>query len=247
MEPIVFIHGIFQMLGSLPAAEAFAPRQALCPDMPGYGAQAGVRVERIFLEAQADYLAAQIHSWGHTKAHIAGHSVGGAVAMLLARRHPDIVASVLDVEGNFTIEDAFWTGKLAAMSLSEVTALLQSYQDDVSGWLTRAGIEPSPRRIAIAGRGLNAQPATTIKAMAQSVIETTSQPSYLNDVHAVLDCGIPLHLIAGERSRGGWHVPQSVLSRAASMTIQPQVGHIMMIEAPGEFLGLIANLVSQPA
>lgn len=244
MEPIVFIHGIFQMLGNLPVDRVFAPRPALIPDMLGYGTQAGVSVDRIFLEAQADDLAAQIHTCGHTKAHIVGHSVGGAVAMLLARRHAEIVASVLNVEGNFTIEDAFWTGKLAAMTLPQVSALLESYQNDVSGWLTRAGIEPTSQRIAIASCGLHAQPATTVKAMAQSVIETTAQPSYLNDVHAVLDYGIPLHLIAGEHSSGGWHVPESVLCRAASMTVQPQVGHMMMLEAPEEFLGLIANLIA---
>jgi len=75
------------------------------------------------------------------------------------------------------------------------------------------------------------------------VIETTSQPAYLEDVNAVLDSGIPMHLFAGERSRGGWHVPESVLRRAASLTVQPGVGHVMMLEAPEEFLGLVARLL----
>lgn len=244
MEPVVFIHGIFQMLGDLPAAQFFAPRPALIPDMLGYRAQASVPVETISLQEQADDLAAQIRTCGHAKAHIVGHSVGGAVSMLLARRHPEIVASLINVEGNFTLEDAFWTGKLAAMTLPEVDALLQSYQNDASGWLTRAGVEPTPERVAIAARGLHAQPASTVKAIAQSVIETTSQPSYLDDVDAVLDSGIPMHLFAGERSRAGWHVPESVLPRAGSMTVQPGVGHMMMLEAPEEFLGLVANLVA---
>jgi lipase len=244
MEPIVFIHGIFHMLQDLPAAQFFAPLPTLIPDMLGYCTQAGVPVETISLQAQADDLAAQIRARGYAKAHIVGHSVGGAVSMLLARRHPEIVASLINVEGNFTLDDAFWTGKFADMTLPEVGVLLQSYQNDVRGWLTRAGIEPTPERVAIAGRGLHAQPATTVKAMAQSVIETTSQPSYLDDVHAVLDSGIPMHLLAGERSRAGWRVPESVLRRTASMTVQPGVGHIMMLEAPDEFMGLVAHSVA---
>jgi lipase len=245
IEPIVFIHGIFQMMGDLPVAQLFATRPTLIPDMLGYGTQASVPAENISLEAQADHLATQIvRSCGNTKAHIVGHSVGGAVLMLLARRHPEIVASLINVEGNFTLEDAFWTGKIAAMHLSEVATLLQEYQSDTSGWVARAGIEPMPERVAIAGRGLHAQPATTVKAMAQSVIETTSRPSYLEDVQAVLDFGIPMHLLAGERSRAGWHVPESVLCRAASITLQPGVGHMMMLEAPEEFLGLVAKLVA---
>lgn len=244
MEPIVFIHGIFHMMRDLPAAEFFAPRPALVPDMLGYCTQASVPVGTISLQAQADDLAAQIRSCGHAKAHIVGHSVGGAVSMLLARRHPEIVASLINVEGNFTLEDAFWTGKFAAMTLPELGELLQGYQNDASGWLTRAGIEPTPERVAMAGRGLHAQPATTVKAMAQSVIETTSQASYLMTVHAVLDSGIPMHLFAGERSRAGWSVPESVLCRAVSMTVQPGVGHTMMLEAPQEFLGLVANSIA---
>jgi lipase len=243
MEPIVFIHGIFQMLGGLPAEGFFAPRPVFIPDMLGYGAQANIPAETISIEELADDLAEQIRSCGHSHAHFVGHSVGGAVAMLLAHRHPELVTSIINVEGNFTLEDAFWTGKLAAMKLQEVDALLQSYRDDVPGWLDRAGIESTAVRIAMVDRGLHAQAATTVKAMAQSVIETTSKASYLEVVNAVIDSGVPMHLLAGERSRKGWHVPETVLRRAASMTIQPGVGHMMMLEAPDEFLGCIAKLV----
>lgn len=165
--------------------------------MLGYGARANVPTEAISLIAQADHLAAQIRaSEKNAAAHVVGHSVGGAVAMMLARQHPEMVVSLIDVEGNFTLGDAFWTSKLAAMTLSEIETLLRDYQSDPSGWLTRAGIEPMPERIATASRGLRAQPAATVKAMAQAVIETTSRPDYLSDVKAVLDSGIPMHLFA---------------------------------------------------
>jgi pimeloyl-ACP methyl ester carboxylesterase len=244
MEPIVFIHGIFQMLGDLPAARFFAPRPAIIPDMLGYGAHARAPVETISIQAQADHLAEEIRRGGYSRCHILGHSVGGPVALLLAHRHPEMVASIINVEGNFTLEDAFWTGKLAAMTLPEVGMLLRNYQNDVAGWLTRAGIEPTSARMAIADRGLHAQPATTVKAMAQAVIETTSEASYLEIVNSVLNSGIPMHLFAGEKSREGWHVPEPVLRRAASMTEQPGVGHMMMLEAPDEFLELVAKIVA---
>jgi lipase len=230
------------MLGGLPAVRFFAPRPVLIPDMLGYGTQAGTSVETISVQAQADDLAAQIRRCGYTHAHIVGHSVGGAVALLLARRHPEVVASLINVEGNFTLKDASWTGQLAAMTLAEVSELLQGYQNDPAGWLSSVGIEPTEERLAIANRGLYAQPPKTLKAMAESVIETTAQPSYLEDVNVVLDSGIPMHLFAGERSRIGWHVPDPVVRRAASMTIQPGVGHMMMLEAPEKFLSLIARI-----
>ena len=232
------------MLGDLPAAAFFAPRRALIPDMLGYGAHASVAPGTISLQAQADDIAAQVRRAGHSRAHIVGHSVGGAVAMLLARRHPQIAASVINVEGNFTLQDAFWTGKLANMTLAEVEGLLQSYRGDVSGWLTRAGMGVTPERAATAGRGLRTQPAATVKAVAQSVIATTAEPAFLEDVRAVLDSGTPVHLFAGERSRAGWHVPAWVVTRAASMTVQLRVGHMMMLEEPEEFLRLVARLIN---
>ncbi len=163
--------------------------------------------------------------------------------MMLARRHPEIVASLINVEGNFTLEDAFWTAKLAAMTLSDVDTLLRGYQANASAWLTSAGIQPTAERVAAASRGLRAQRASTVKSMAQAVVETTSSFDYLRDVEAVLDSGIPIHLFAGERSRAGWHVPEFVLRRAASLTIQRATGHMMMLEAPHEFLRLIAKVI----
>jgi lipase len=238
----VFIHVIFQMLGALPVDRFFAPRSAIVHDMLGYGIQIGAPLESINVQHQADHLATQIRACGHVKVHVVGHSVGGIVAMLFARRHPELVASVVNVEGNFTLEDAFWTAKLAKMSVSEISALVASYRNDIGGWLRQIGIVPTTAQIEIARLGLDAQPASTINAMARSVIETTSQPSYLEDVAAVLDSGVPLHLFAGERSRAGWHVPEFVLKRAASITVQGRVGHMMILEAPEEFLTAIAHL-----
>jgi lipase len=242
LEPIVFIHGILQMLTDLRAAEFFAPRPVLLPDMLGYGVSNDIPQD-LSLPAQADYMAEQIRGSGFKRAHVVGHSVGGAVSFVLARRHPELVASLINVEGNFMLEDAFWTSKLAAMTVPEVESLLQSYRDDVSGCLTRSGIAPTPERIAIAGGRLRARVAAAVRAVAESVIRITGQPSYLEEVRTVLEFGIPLHLFAGERSRVDWHVPPWVMERAASMTIQPGVGHVMMLEEPEEFMRLVEKCV----
>jgi pimeloyl-ACP methyl ester carboxylesterase len=161
------------------------------------------------------------------------------VAVLLAHRHPEVALSVIDVEGNFTLKDAFWSAKIAQM---EAEALLESYRADPAGWLSRNGIEPTDERVAAASAGLHAQPASTVQAMARSVVETTAQPQYLDQVREILDRGTPFHLVAGERSRDGWDVPDFVAARAASLTIQPGAGHMMMLENPAEFFQIVARL-----
>ena len=244
-EPVVLIHGLFQMLAVPGAGQYFSPSRLLTPDLPGYGRNQGAGA--ISVEAAAEHVRAEIRAAGFERAHIAGHSVGGAVAVVLAHRHPEMVSSVIDVEGNFTLKDAFWSGKIAEMEAAEAEALLESYREDPAGWLSRNGIEPSAERVAAATLGLRSQPASTVQAMARSVVETTARTQYLDDVREILDRGTPFHLVAGERSRDGWDVPDFVAARASSMTIQPGVGHMMMLENPAEFFGIIARLVAYNA
>ena len=195
------------------------------------------------LPAAVEYVRSEMCNAGFDSAHVAGHSVGGAVAVLLARRYPKMVRSLINIEGNFTLKDAFWSKKMAEMEPAEARAVLESYQADPSGWLSRNGIEPTAERSRLPPGGLPPQPTSTVQAMARSVVEITAHPEYLEDVRRVLDHGTPIHLVAGERSRDGWDVPEFRSARAASLTIQPNVGHMMMLENAAEFFRIIARLV----
>ncbi len=216
----------------------------MVPDLLGYGQNVDVRPEKISLLTQAEFVVSKVREIGYSDIHLVGHSVGGAIAMLVAEQVPELVESVVNVEGNFTLNDAFWSKKFAAMSESDIDAHLQKNIANPGAWLAQAGIDATPDRIAHVEQGFRAQSATTIKAMAQSVVQLTADPNYLKVVGKVFDNGTPVHLVAGERSRMGWDVPDFVLRRAASMTVQPMVGHMMMLEDPEAFLAIIATLVS---
>jgi pimeloyl-ACP methyl ester carboxylesterase len=70
-----------------------AAYHVLVVDMPGHSASASARCPSI--PAQADRLAQLIESHAHQgRAHLAGVSMGGFVAVEIARRHPDLVRSV---------------------------------------------------------------------------------------------------------------------------------------------------------
>ena len=239
--PVVLIHGLFQMLDGLDAEKQLAPRPVLIPDLPGYGRNR--EAVEVSLPAAVDYVHSTILAAGFSGAHVVGHSIGGAVAVLLARRYPEVVRSVINVEGNFTLKDAFWSRRIAEMSASDAESLLDAVRTDPAGWLSRAGIDPTAERIALATLGLNAQPPSTVQRMARSVVAITAEPAYLEDVRVVLDRGVPFHLFAGERSLAGWDVPAFVAERARSMTVQPGVGHMMMLENALEFFRLVAGLL----
>jgi 2-hydroxy-6-oxonona-2,4-dienedioate hydrolase len=95
--PALLIHGIAcsseafsPLLRHLAAAGA--PRPALAPDMPGYGRSPGPRAA-LDIAALADWLAALLATLAVPRVHAVGHSMGGQVALALARRAPTRVAS----------------------------------------------------------------------------------------------------------------------------------------------------------
>lgn len=242
VEPVVVIHGLFHGCAPLRGCQVAAPDRVVVLDLLGYGGFRDAQV-RIDLPAQVEHVVAELNRARIERVHVVGHSVGGAVAVLLSSQHPQRVASVVNVEGNFTLADAFWSSRLAEMPLAGVEALLLEHCRDIPGWLGRMGIEPTPIRVESTRLMFDAQPASTVLAMARSVVEITSRPDYLTDIQGIFDTGVPMHLLAGERSREKWDVPDFVLRQAASLTIQPGTGHMLPLEEPDAFLALVLSLL----
>lgn len=243
VKPIIFIHGLFQGPFRPGVTEFLSPNPVSIPDLPGYGTHRHVPPEAISVGAAADFICGHIHELGYDQAHLVGHSVGGAVAVVVASRYPEAVASIVSAEGNFTLNDAFWSQRLAQMDRSEAEALLESYRADPRAWLAGSGIDATQEQVEFAAHSLAAQSASTLQAMAGSVVQITSEAPYLQQIATILDCSIPFHLVAGERSRAGWDVPAWVLQRATSVTIQPGAGHMMMLEDQQSFLSIIRQLI----
>ncbi|PQP02285.1 alpha/beta hydrolase [Massilia phosphatilytica] len=239
---LLLVHGL---LGSL---RYFEPQRYLpgvdifTPDLIGYG-QRRSEDSHITLPDQAAILARLLHDEVGGPAWVLGHSVGGAVAMLLADLVPDLVRGVINVEGNFTLKDAFWTGRIAALPDAEWAAEYGALEAAPAAWLEQGGIEASDERIAWAREILANQPYTTVQKMAQSVLDTTGAPDYLGCVGRVLARATPLYLVGGEQSSAGWDVPDWVLAQARRVCVQPKTGHMMMLEDPGNFCRIVESIL----
>jgi pimeloyl-ACP methyl ester carboxylesterase len=245
MTPLVMIHGL---LGS---SGCFAPAQYLSqqldvrtPDLLGYGSKRTVE-QGVDLDGQADEIARVLREEVGQPAWLLGHSVGGAVMMLAAERAPDRVLGLISVEGNFTLKDAFWCTRIAAMPEAEWASEYGAMEDDPAAWLERSGIEASDQRIAWARSILSNQPYETIQAMARSVVGVTGAPAYLEGVRRVLGGGVPLYLLGGELSASGWDIPEWVLALACRSQVQPKAGHMMMLEDPAAFCGIVGDIVRE--
>jgi pimeloyl-ACP methyl ester carboxylesterase len=245
--PIILIHGLFGALSDPGILAAFGDARVFAPDMLGYGQARHLGGSEPTLEDQADHVAGFVRENVRENvfgaAHIVGHSVGGAVAVMFASKYPELTKSLTSIEGNFTLADAFWSKSISEMSISQVEAIVQGYKSDVAKWIGKSIPHPTPWALSVARDLLNHQPASTVRAQARAAVAATSKPDYLERVGAILDKGIPLHLIAGERARKGWSVPDWVVRRAGGMTEIAGTGHLMMLEAPDAFATAIMRNV----
>ncbi|MEV0391193.1 alpha/beta fold hydrolase [Nonomuraea sp. NPDC050643] len=100
----VYVHGLGAT--SAPyyaevAAHPLLPRhRSLLIDLLGFGVSDRPRDFDYTLESHADTLAEALRKAGVGSASLIAHSMGGAVAIVLATRHPDLVAGLILVDAN---------------------------------------------------------------------------------------------------------------------------------------------------
>ncbi|PLZ02457.1 alpha/beta hydrolase [Burkholderia sp. WAC0059] len=232
--PVVFIHGF---IGTLDIADYAFPHAM--PDLLGYGEHQAAPFDTITLSGQVEHLRRFVDShFGSKPVDLVGHSVGGAIAMLFAHTYPEYVRRVVNVEGNFTLDDAFWSASVGRMSPGEAAAMLNGFRSDPSAWINGAVTEPAPHLEGIAARWLAHQPASTLRAMGQSVVTITGSADYPGLLEQVFNRH-PVYLLSGERSHKSWNVPRRAWEKCAGHQMLAGSGHLMMLDDPATFSAAI--------
>jgi pimeloyl-ACP methyl ester carboxylesterase len=116
-EPVVLLHGAFMTITSNWAGwidELSKTRQVIAVEMQGHGRTADI--PRDLTNANhADDVAALLRHLELPRADLIGYSMGGAVAMQVAVRHPDLVRRVVVISSAFR-RDGMTEEGLAALS-----------------------------------------------------------------------------------------------------------------------------------
>lgn len=104
----VYVHGLGSVSAvyhaHIAARPELAGRRSLFVDLPGHGISDRPESFGYTLEDHADALAAALDAAGVTGAELIAHSMGGAVAVVLAHRRPGLVSRLVLAEANL---DAF--------------------------------------------------------------------------------------------------------------------------------------------
>lgn len=248
-SPIVLIHGLIGHQSDSVLMEAFSPRKTaapmvLAPELIGYGNKARKDKSVWNLDEQVDHLVSEVKAATSDRVHFVGHSVGGAIGAIAAFRYPDLVRSLTLVEGNFTLDDAFWCSKFAEMDEGEVESILTSYKANYCDWLESAGVEVSERTSKLALSWLNHQTAHTIRTQARAVVTTTSEADYLRNLRSVFDSNVPVSLIGGARSVADWDVPDWANQQCSVRVNVAGAGHLMMADSPSAYAEAVMSIAT---
>lgn len=225
--------GDFRVVAVDRPGSGYSPRDA--------GAPAG-------LSAQAAALAALIDELGLRKPLVAGHSLGGAVALALALEHPDKVAG-LALIAPLTHAPAAVPAAFEALTIrSPFARKLFAWTLAIPGTITRSrqvlgqvfGPEPVPRDFATRGGGLlSLRPSQFLSASADLQALPQDMPALASRYR---ELALPLHVLYGIEDRIlDWKANgQALVDKVPGARLQLVTGgHMLPVTKPELVAGFI--------
>jgi pimeloyl-ACP methyl ester carboxylesterase len=232
MPPVILLHGAGgNHLYWPPQVRRMPGRRILALDLPGHGKSAGSGRQSI--EEYAGDVDAFIRSIGLNTVVLAGHSMGGAIAIELAGRHPDRVLGLCLVSTGAKLrvspEILRGTDDPAALATTVAEIVDLSFSADAS-----------PRLKQLAAQRMRDTRSSVLHGdfLACNAFDATARVAAL---------GMPALIVCGEQDRmTPPHYSRWLRSHLAGSRLElvSQAGHMVMLEQPGGVAALIDQFVN---
>jgi 3-oxoadipate enol-lactonase len=245
-QAVVFVHG-FPFRASmwepqLPVAVQ-AGRRALAPDLPGFGRSA-VPADRsgYSIDGYADVVAALIDELGLGPVVLVGLSMGGYIALAVARRHPGVLAGLVLADTRADPDSP--EGRRAR---SDQQALVEERGDVtplVDGLLTRILADTGPRHAEV-GATLGDMMRSTAPAGWIGALEAMKQRRDQTDLLSSI--AVPTLVVVGESDVLAPVDVAEAMARAipgSRLEIVPGAGHVANLENPEVFNRALSGFLS---
>ncbi|MGK5444645.1 alpha/beta fold hydrolase [Micromonospora sp. URMC 105] len=234
-EPVrVYLHGLGAMSAPyfVPVATRpeLAGHRSLFVDLLGHGLSDRPPDFGYTLQEHAATLATALDSAGVRAAEVVAHSMGGAVAIVLAHHRPDLVARLVLVEANLEPSPAPKAGGSGINAYTEAEFLAGGLADT----LDRVGPQWAATMRLADPVGLHRSAVHLVAA---------TRPTMR---HMLVRLPIPRTFIQGERG-SPVRDPDGLTAAGVTVLTVPNAGHNVMLDNPQEFARLAAaSLTGRP-
>ena len=234
---IVYLHGLGEAGGIFePLLLQDALRNAsfthTVTDLPGYG-RSNWPERPLGLVALADQLADWLS--GFTKPPVlVGHSMGGVLAVLVAEASPSVVKAVVNIEGNVSLDDCAFSGRIVAW---DEHSYVSDGHESMARHISSLATNGSPESFYAAAFRF-ADPASTFRH-AKDLVEISAAEQMAGRMASL---GVPCVFVAGVP---GGIAPRSLvlLDAAGVRTVRVEpAGHWAYWDQPAECAEVIAEL-----
>lgn len=204
----------------------------LAYDLPGHGGSGSHPARSP--ETMADAIAADLDQRGHKRINLVGHSMGGAVAFLLALKQPELVRSLcLIAPGGFGPEVNQRLLRRFADAHDPENVLMALEQ--MVGWSFKL-----PRMLAgaIAAQRKDPEARARLKTILESLIDGDGQKRL--PVREISNLPFPVRVIWGTQDRVLPTRQSHKLPGLAATHVFERVGHLPHLEIPDEVLKILS-------
>lgn len=243
--PAISVASVANFLAVATSA-ALAGRRAVFLDYLGSGVSDPAADGRYDLAAHVESVAAVIEALGAGPVTVAGHSMGGTVAVGLALARPDLVAGVIVAEGNVTPGGGGHSRRIAAQSLADFAAtgfaafLAEIESKARAGDRAQAAFAASWRQAEVAGVHGNAR-------MLVGLADDFFDRFLALDLPRVFVFGEKSHPAAQGHATPDSPDPDRLIAAGVAVEVVAGAGHLMVLEAPEAFAAIVARHLATSA
>jgi pimeloyl-ACP methyl ester carboxylesterase len=248
--PVVLLHGVptSSRLWDGLAPELTDRFEVVAPDLLGYGESAKPLTRDVSVRAQAEIVVDLLDTLGLARAALVGHDVGGAVAQMVAVRHPDRVSALALVDS--ACFDSWPAPELIALRRAAAVAIRLPRRVVVAG-LTRALIAqaPEPAHEALAaGLEVFGRDRAALRALFHD-LEALDGRETEEIVPALGRLSVPALVVwgAADTSQRPAYAPRLRDLIPGATLVLLDAGHFVPLQRPLELAAELAGLLERSA